>query len=111
MRVWLWPLPRPLRAGRSDERPSPESSLPTASGGQAVAQRSRSERPALSKSAGGPARACGPPGSGASLDRPRTAGILVGINRLIAATAGPRLRPYLLRLGLAVSVRSGLGPP
>src|SRR4051794_24989832 len=39
----LCPLPRPLRAGRSNERPSPESSCPAARGGSAVAQRSRSE--------------------------------------------------------------------
>ena len=64
-------LPRTLRTGHSDERPSPESSLPAARGGQAVAQRSRPERPALTKSAGGPARACGPPGSGAPFDRAR----------------------------------------
>ena len=70
-RVRLWPLPRTLRAGRSDERPSPESSPPAASGGRAEAQRSRPERPALSKSAGGPARDCGPPGSGAPFDRAR----------------------------------------
>src|SRR5215210_4595254 len=85
-RVRLWLLPKPLRAGRSDERPSPESSRPAACGGPAVAQRSRPERPALSQSAVGPARACGPPGAGAPLDRTGAAVFLVGINRLIAAT-------------------------
>src|SRR4051794_1463832 len=69
-RVRVWPLPRTLCAGRFDERPSPESSpLVAVSGGRAEAQRSRPERPALSKSAVGPARACGPPESGAPLDR------------------------------------------
>src|SRR3954469_19060219 len=98
MRVWLWPLPRTLRAGRSGERPSPESSRPTASGGQAEAQRSRPERPALSQSAVGPAGACGPPGAGAPLDRTRTVSILLGINRLIPATTGHGLRPHRLWL-------------
>ena len=42
-------LPRTLLAGCSDERPSPESSLLAVSGGRAEAQRSRPERPALSK--------------------------------------------------------------
>jgi hypothetical protein len=52
--------------GRYDERPSPESSpFAASSGGQAEAKRSGPERPALSKSAGGPARDCGPPGAGA----------------------------------------------
>ena len=37
------------------------------SGGRAEAQRSRPERPALSKCAVGPTRDCGPPGSGAPL--------------------------------------------
>jgi hypothetical protein len=50
-------LPRTLITGRDAERPSPESSpLVAVSGGRAEAQRSRPERPALSKSAGGPAR-------------------------------------------------------
>ena len=110
-RVRLWPLPRTLCAGRSDERPSPESSPPAASGGRAEAQRSRPERPALSKSAVGPARACGPPGSGAPLDRTRAAGFLVGINRLIAATAGHGDPPHPPRLDLAVSARSGSSRP
>src|SRR3954471_281527 len=62
------PLPRPLITGRDAERPSPESSPRVAvSGGRAAAQRSRPERPALTKSAGGPARDCGPPGAGATV--------------------------------------------
>src|SRR5829696_2550865 len=69
-------LPRTLITGRYAERPSPESSpLVAVSGGRAEAKRSRPERPALSKSAVGPARDCGPPGSGAllraQLARPR----------------------------------------
>src|SRR3954452_8090198 len=63
--------PRTLITGRYAERPSTESSLLAVSGGRAEAQRSRPERPALTKSAGGPARACGPPGSGARFDRAR----------------------------------------
>src|SRR3954470_18162158 len=67
------PLPRTLITGRYAERPSPESSPVVAvSGGRAEAQRSRPERPALSKSAGGPARDCGPPGVGAPFDRARS---------------------------------------
>src|SRR4051794_9981837 len=58
-------LPRTLLAGRDAERPSPESSpFVAVSGGRAEAKRSRAERPALSKSAVGPARDCGPPGGG-----------------------------------------------
>src|SRR3954471_9779442 len=58
------PLPRTLGPGGHDERPSSESSLlVAASGGRAGAKRSRPERPALSKSAVGPARDCGPPGA------------------------------------------------
>src|SRR4051794_30088919 len=62
-------LPRTVYAGRYDECPSLESSpLAAASGDErAEAQRSRPERPALSQSAVGPARDCGPPGSGAPL--------------------------------------------
>ena len=60
-----WPLRGTVNAGRCDKRPSPESSpLVAASGERAEAQRSRPERPALSKSAVGPARDCGPPRSG-----------------------------------------------
>ena len=62
------PSQRTLGPGGHDERPSSESSLlVAASGGRAGAKRSRPERPALSKSAVGPARDCGPPGSGAPL--------------------------------------------
>ena len=70
------PLPRTLGPGGHDERPSSESSLlVAASGGRAGAKRSRPERPALSKSAVGPARDCGPPGSGAPLE-PQTHWVL-----------------------------------
>jgi hypothetical protein len=67
-RVRPWPLPRTLLAGRSAERPSPESSPLAVSGGRAEAQRSRPERPALPKSAVGSARDCGPPGSDAPFE-------------------------------------------
>src|SRR3954447_4617453 len=68
-------LPRTLITGRYAERPSPESSPLAAHGERAEAQRSRPERPALSKSAVGPARDCGPPGSDAPL-APRLTGLL-----------------------------------
>ena len=77
-------LPRTLITGRYAERPSPESSPVVAvSGGRAEAQRSRPERPALSKSAGGPARDCGPPGSSAPRE-PRPTGCCAGVR----STAG-----------------------
>src|SRR3954468_18728334 len=68
--------PRTLITGRYAERPSPESSLLAVSGERAEAPRSRPERPALSKSGGGPARACGPPGSGAPLE-PHSLGVVL----------------------------------
>jgi len=81
-------LPRTLITGRYAERPSPESSPVVAvSGGRAEAQRSRPERPALSKSAGGPARDCGPPGSGAPLE-PQLTGCCAGVR----STAGVGLQ-------------------
>ena len=87
-RVRLWPLPRTLLAGRSDERPSPESSPLAVSGGRAEAQRSRPERPALTKSAGGPARDCGPPGSDAPLE-PRLTGCCAGVRSTAGVGCGP----------------------
>src|SRR3954452_14165797 len=81
-------LPRNLLAGRYDERPSPESSPLAVSGGRAEAQRTRPERPALSKSAGGPARDCGPPGSGAPLE-PRLTGCCAGVCSTAGVGCGP----------------------
>src|SRR3954471_6454895 len=74
--------------GRDAERPSPESSpLVAVSGGWAEAQRSRPERPALSKSAVGPARDCGPPGAGAPLE-PHSLGVVLGYAAPLAWARG-----------------------
>src|SRR3954452_10264755 len=86
--------PRTLITGRYAERPSPESSLLAVSGERAEAPRSRPERPALSKSAGGPARACGPPGSGAPLE-PHSLGVVLGYALPLAWVAGPFKSPPL----------------
>ena len=114
-------LPRTLITGRSAERPSPESSpLVAVSGGRAEAQRSRPERPALTKSAGGPARDCGPPGAGASRE-PRPTGCCAGVR----STAGvgsrarssplpsgpPSVRPLVRQHGPAPAKASAPSPP
>ena len=113
-------LPRTLITGRYDERPSPESSPLAVSGGRAEAQRSRPERPALSKSAVGPARDCGPPGSGAPLE-PRLTGCCAGVR----STAGvgsrarssplpsgpPSVRPFVRQHGPAPAKASAPSPP
>ena len=119
-RVRLWPLPRTLLAGRSDERPSPESSPLAVSGGRAEAQRSRPERPALSKSAGGPARDCGPPGSGAPLE-PRLTGCCTGVRSTAGVGCGPvqvpspqdlhPVRPFVRQHGPAPAKASAPSPP
>jgi hypothetical protein len=91
------PLPRTLGPGGHDERPSSESSLlVAASGGRAGAKRSRPERPALSKSAVGPARDCGPPGSGAPLE-PQLIGCCAGVRS--NAGVGSRARSSPLPSG------------
>src|SRR3954453_4630623 len=82
------PLPRTLRAGRNAERPSPESSPLAVSGERAEAPRSRPERPALTKRAGGPARACGPPGPDAPLE-PRLTGCCAGVRSTAGVGCGP----------------------
>src|SRR4051812_38103467 len=102
------PLPRTLRAGRNAERPSPESSPLAVSGGRAEAQRSRPERPALSKSAGGPARACGPPGSGAPLE-PHSLGVVLGYALPLAWVAGPFKSPPL-RTAIRPVIRASTRP-
>ena len=113
-------LSRTLITGRYDERPSPESSPLAVSGGRAEAQRSRPERPALSKSAVGPARDCGPPGSGAPLE-PRLTGCCAGVR----STAGvglrarssplpsgpPSVRPFVRQHGPAPAKVSAPSPP
>src|SRR4051794_19154652 len=81
-------LSRTLHPGRYDERPSPESSPLAVSGGRAEAQRSRPERPALFKSAVGPARDCGPPGSDAPLE-PRLAVCCAGVRSTAGVGCGP----------------------
>jgi len=113
-------LPRTLITGRYAERPSPESSQPAVSGGRAEAQRSRPERPALTKSAGGPARDCGPPRSGAPLE-PRPTGCCAGVR----STAGvgsrahssplpsgpPSIQPFVGQHGPAPAKASAPSPP
>src|SRR3954466_6888258 len=82
-------LPITLITGRGAERPSPESSpLVAVSGGRAEAKRSRPERPALSQSAVGPARDCGPLGSGAPLE-PDLLGVVLGSPPPLAWGRGP----------------------
>ena len=90
------------------------------SGGRAEAQRSRPERPALSKSAVGPARDCGPPGSGAPLE-PQLTGCCAGVR----STAGvglqarssplpsgpPSVRPFVRQHGPAPAKASAPSPP
>src|SRR4051812_32314868 len=89
-------LPRTLITGRGAERPSPESSpLVAVSGGRAEAKRSRPERPALPKSAGGPARDCGPPGAGAPLE-PQFTGYCAGVRS--TAGVGSPVMPHNLYL-------------
>ena len=113
-------LSRTLITGRYDERPSPESSPLAVSGGRAEAQRSRPERPALFKSAVGPARDCGPPGSDAPLE-PRLAVCCAGVR----STAGvgsrarssplpsgpPSVRPFVRQHGPAPAKASAPSPP
>src|SRR3954465_3721368 len=98
----------------------PRSPAPRRERGRAEAQRSRPERPALSKSAVGPARACGPPGSGAPLE-PRLTGCCAGVR----STAGvgsrarssplpsglPSVRPFVRQHGPAPAKASAPSPP
>src|SRR3954470_23225347 len=114
-------LPRTLITGRYAERPSPESSpLVAVSGGRAEAQRSRPERPALSKSAGGAARCCGPPGSGAPLE-PHSLGVVLEYALPLAWARGPvqvpspqdrhPVRPFVRQHGPAPAKASAPSPP
>ena len=110
-RVRLWPLPRTLRAGRSEERPSPESSRPAACGGsgRSAAEQARAARAIQERCRA--SEGLWAPGVGRAA-RPRSGcWLLLGINRLIAATVGHGDHPHPPRLDLAVSARSGSAPP
>jgi hypothetical protein len=107
--------------GRYAERPSPESSpLVAVSGGRAEAKRSRPKRPALSKSAVGPARDCGPPRSGAPLE-PRLTGCCAGVRSTVGVgsrarssplpSGPPSVRPFVRQHGPAPAKASAPSPP